>query len=113
MGPKKESRMLRSQPTPSSQILGERCGKILKVTTESMHPWRMLKNCRLARMSDGHYCLLRSLGPVKGGNSMKHHEVVIDFSRRGMVELLQRLIILRRLISRKTPPDRPFDHDHR
>ena len=72
---------------------------------ESMHPWRMFKDCRLARMSDGHYCLLRSLGPVKGGNGMKHHEVVIDFSRRGMVELV------RRLIDRKTPPDRMSDHD--
>jgi hypothetical protein len=49
-------------------------------------------------MSDGHYCLLRDLGPVKGGNGMKHHEVVINFSRRGMVELL------RRLISRQQPP---------
>jgi hypothetical protein len=49
----------------------------------------MFKNCRLARMSDGHYCLLRSLGPVKGGNGMKRHEVVIDFSRRGMVELFR------------------------
>jgi hypothetical protein len=34
-------------------------------------------------------------------------EVVIDFSRRGIVELS------RRLIDRKTPPDRPFDHDDR
>ena len=52
----------------------------------------MFKDCRLARMSDGHYCLLRNLGPVKGGNGMKHHEVVIDFSRRGMVNLLKRLL---------------------
>jgi hypothetical protein len=66
------------------------------VTAPEMHPWGMFKGCRLARMSDGH--LLRSLGPVKGGNGMKHHEVVIDFSRRGMVELF------RRLINRKRPP---------
>jgi hypothetical protein len=65
----------------------------------------MFKDCRLARMSDGHYCLLRSLGLVKGGNGMKHHEVVLDFSRRGMVKLL------RRLIDRKTPPDRMSGHD--
>lgn len=58
----------------------------------------MFKDCRLARMSDGHYCLLRSLGPVKGGRGMKHHEVVIDFSWRGMVE------IFRRLINRKESP---------
>lgn len=55
-------------------------------------------------MSDGHYCLLRNLGPVKGAKGMKHHEVVIDFSRRGMVELF------RQLISRKKPP---AAHDHR
>jgi hypothetical protein len=57
----------------------------------------MFKDCRLARMSD-HYCLLRSLGPVQGGNGMKHHEVVIDFSRRGVLKLL------RWLIDRKMPP---------
>jgi|SRR6516165_3879075 len=51
-----------------------------------MHSWRRFKTCQLARMSDGHYCPLRSLGQVKGGNGMKHHEVVIDFSRRGVVE---------------------------
>jgi hypothetical protein len=41
----------------------------------------------------------------KGGNGMKHHEAVIDFSRRGMVELFWRLI------DRKTPPDPMSDHD--
>jgi hypothetical protein len=70
-----------------------------------MHPRHIFKDCRLARMSDGHYCLLRSLGPVKGGNGMKHHDVVIDFSRRGMVELFQWLI------EGKTPPDRISDHN--
>ncbi len=54
----------------------------------------IFKDCRLARMSDGHYRLLRNLGPVKRGNGMKHHEVVIDFSRRGMVELFRQLIKL-------------------
>jgi hypothetical protein len=63
----------------------------------SMHPLAFFKNCRLARMSDGHYCLLRDLGPVKGAKAMKHHEVVIDFSRRGLLETF------RRLISRKKP----------
>lgn len=43
-------------------------------------------------MSDRHYCLLRDLGPVKGGKGLKHHEVVIDFNRQGMVELFRRLI---------------------
>jgi hypothetical protein len=52
----------------------------------------MFKNCRLALMSDGHYCLLRDLGPVKGAKGMKRHEVVIDFSRRGIVEIFRRVI---------------------
>lgn len=51
----------------------------------------MFRNCRLARMSDGHYCFVRDLGLVKGGKGMKHHEVVVDFNRRGMVQLLKRV----------------------
>jgi hypothetical protein len=41
-------------------------------------------------MSDGHYCIVRDLGLVKGGKGMKHHEVVVDFNRRGMAKLFQR-----------------------
>jgi hypothetical protein len=40
-------------------------------------------------MSDGHYCIVRDLGLVKGGKGMKHHEVVVDFNRRGMVALIK------------------------
>ena len=43
-------------------------------------------------MSDGHYCFVRDLGRVKGGKGMKHHEVIIDFNRRGMVALFGRLL---------------------
>jgi hypothetical protein len=43
-------------------------------------------------MSDGHYCIVRDLGLVKGGKGMKHHEVVVDFNRRGMMALLKRLL---------------------
>jgi hypothetical protein len=62
-----------------------------------MRAWGLFTGCRLARMSDGHYCLLRDLGPVKGGRGMRRHEVVIDFSWRGLVDKV------RRLISRKKP----------
>ena len=41
-------------------------------------------------MSDGHYCFVRDLGLVKGGKGMKHHEVIIDFNRRGLAALLKR-----------------------
>jgi hypothetical protein len=51
----------------------------------------MFRNCRLARMSDGHYCFVRDLGPVKGGKGMRHHEVVVDFTPRGVVNLVKRL----------------------
>jgi hypothetical protein len=41
-------------------------------------------------MSDGHFCFVRDLGPVKGGKGMRHHEVIIDFNRRGVVALFRR-----------------------
>ena len=44
----------------------------------------MFKDCRWARMSDGHYCLVRDLGLVKGGKGLRHHEFVLDLSLRGM-----------------------------
>jgi hypothetical protein len=49
-----------------------------------MHAGAMFKNSRLARMSDGHYCLVRDLGLVKGGKGLRCHEVVVDFSFRGI-----------------------------
>lgn len=58
-----------------------------------MHAASMFRNCRLARMSDGHYCFVRDLGPVKGGKGMKHHEVIVDFNRRGMTALLKRAFV--------------------
>jgi hypothetical protein len=51
----------------------------------------MFRDCRLARMSDGHYCFVRDLGPVKGGKGMRHHEVIIDLNRRGMLRFMSRL----------------------
>ncbi|MCA6120686.1 hypothetical protein J6500_02030 [Bradyrhizobium sp. WSM 1704] len=47
-----------------------------------------MKDSRLARMSSGHYCLIRDLGPVKGGKGLRHHEVVLDLSWRGLLRLL-------------------------
>ena len=44
---------------------------------------RRFKNMRLARMSSGHYCVIRDLGLVKGGKGLRHHEVVLDLSLRG------------------------------
>ena len=35
-------------------------------------------------MSDGHYCLVRDLGLVKGGRGLKHHEIVVALTVRGV-----------------------------
>jgi hypothetical protein len=33
-------------------------------------------------MSDGHYCVIRDLGLVKGAKGMRHHEVLIAIAFR-------------------------------
>jgi hypothetical protein len=71
-----------------------------------MHAAAMFKNCRLARMSDGHYCLVRDLGLVKGGKGMKHHEVIVDFNRRGIIKFLTRLLVRSR---REPQPSRRLE----
>jgi len=35
---------------------------------------------RLAQMSDGTYCIIRDLGPVKGGKGLRHHETLLTLS---------------------------------
>jgi hypothetical protein len=57
-------------------------------------------------MSDGHFCFVRDLGLVKGGKGMKHHEVIVDFNRRGMVELFKR--VFARLRAREAPRPRSY-----
>ena len=61
----------------------------------------MFRDCRLARMSDGHYCFVRDLGPVKGGKGMRHHEVIVDFTPRGVFDLFKGLFA--RTHSQKLP----------
>jgi hypothetical protein len=53
------------------------------------------KNCRLARMSSGRYCLIRDLGPVKGGKGLRHHEVLIAFSLQAALQRLRRAALER------------------
>ena len=45
------------------------------------------KEARLARMSDGSLYLVRDLGPVKGGKGMKHHEIIMPLSVRGLLKV--------------------------
>jgi hypothetical protein len=47
------------------------------------------KGCRLARMSSGHYCLIRDIGLVKGGKGLRHHEVLLELTWRGLLVLLK------------------------
>ena len=42
------------------------------------------KGSRLVRMSNGTYCLIRDLVPVKGGKGLKHHETLMTFSLKGL-----------------------------
>jgi hypothetical protein len=65
------------------------------------------RNCRLARMSSGQYCLIRDLGPVKGGKGLRHHEVLLDLSWRGLVRFLKSMPRLIRPKEPSPPPGRP------
>jgi hypothetical protein len=56
------------------------------------------KGCRLARMSSGHYCLIRDLGAVKGGKGLRHHEVLLELTWRGLVRLLKSVARARRIV---------------
>jgi hypothetical protein len=50
---------------------------------------RRFGNSRLARMSSGQVCLIRDLGLVKGGKGMRHHEVVLQLSWRGLFRFVK------------------------
>ena len=64
-------------------------------------------------MSDGHYCLVRDLGPVKGGKGLKHHEVVVDFTPRGIRDFAKRLIVARvRAILQRPPNQSHFEAEN-
>ena len=58
----------------------------------AMFSWvrNYFKDARPARMSDGALYLVRDLGPVKGGKGMKHHEVVMPLSVRGLMNVAVR-----------------------
>ena len=49
-----------------------------------LHAMSRFANIRLARMSSGQHCLIRDLGLVKGGKGLRHHEVVLVLSLRGL-----------------------------
>ena len=53
---------------------------------------RRFRNTRLARMSSGHYCVIRDLGLVKGGKGLRHHEVVLDLTLRGALRFAKSVL---------------------
>ena len=46
-------------------------------------------------MSSGQYCLIRDLGLVKGGKGLRHHEVVLQLSVRGIFQFVRKLTVQR------------------
>ncbi len=54
-------------------------------------------------MSSGHYCVIRDLGLVKGGKGLRHHEVVLDVSWRGLIQFAKSM--LRRETNWVEPPE--------
>src|SRR5438093_529312 len=81
-----------------------------------MHRERMLKfkSCRLARMSNGRYCVIRDLGLVKGGKGMKHHDGVLTLTPSGILAGLFRLAAFVAGAIRRRPSNRhPVDNSPR
>jgi hypothetical protein len=68
------------------------------------------KNCRLARMSSGRYCLIRDLGPVKGGKGLRHHEVLIAFSLQAALQWMRRGALERFNRAPTQTPDVELNH---
>jgi hypothetical protein len=71
-----------------------------------MHARKMfgLKNCRIARMSSGHHCLIRDLGLVKGGKGLRHHEVLIAFSVQAALKRIRQADFPLRRFSKNRKP---------
>lgn len=44
-------------------------------------------------MSSGQYCLIRDLGLVKGGKGLRHHEVVLQLTVRGVFRFAKGLVV--------------------
>ena len=64
-------------------------------------------HCRLARMSSGRFCLIRDLGLVKGGKGLKHHEVVLELTWRGLFRVAASAITANRTHDKATQQSEP------
>jgi hypothetical protein len=74
--------------------------------------WFMLRmmsrsvNIKLARMSSGKRCFIRDLGLVRGGKGLRHHEVILELSWRGVF----RFMVSRLRVSRGQREPRSRSH---
>jgi hypothetical protein len=50
------------------------------------------KGAELAQMSDGSFCIIRSLGLVKGGKGLRHHETLLALSVGGLASKFAQLL---------------------
>ena len=48
---------------------------------------------RLARMSDGSYCIIRDLGLVKGGKGLKCHRTLLRLTPKGIASKLVEVLV--------------------
>lgn len=62
------------------------------------------KGARLARMSNGDYCVVRPLGLVPGGKGMRHHENLLRLTPKGLAAGLWRGLGAVRALARVKPP---------
>jgi hypothetical protein len=82
----RHGRLHRATPNHAAQIIVSRIDGF-----ESQCMLRVMlrrADIRFARMSSGHRCLIRDLGLVKGGKGLRHHEVVLELSLRGLLRFV-------------------------
>jgi len=65
---------------------------------------RYFKGGKLARMSNGTYCIIRDLGLVKGGKGLRHHECLLRF---GIFSKLVEIFCALTNVARHTESSRP------
>lgn len=68
---------------------------------------------KIVRMSNGRYCLIRDLGLVKGGKGLRHHELLLELSWRGMLQFAVAKVrnrVARGLRTQATKPIDAADH---
>jgi hypothetical protein len=63
---------------------------------------------KIVRMSNGRYCLIRDLGLVKGGKGLRHHELLLELSWRGIFQFALAKIRNRAAKGSRTQASKPI-----